>query len=190
MPPRRMTYRDFSRQIDAFAAGLEASKFTPKHKMVIWAKDTAENVVAQLGAAKVGVEVQVLGAGASSAEVSAALSDARALLFSPTLLPEEGAMKVLHELIPELKGLPERADQLVYSSQYPALRWVFNTGFERYPGMLKFEYVLSYTKESAGFAGAPGGIAFSGPGSPTSLALPFIDPDAKMPEIEPSREVC
>ena len=94
-----MTYRDFSRQIDAFAAGLAASKFTPKHKMVIWAKDTAENVVAQLGAAKVGVEVQVLGAGASSAEISAALSDARALLFSPTLLPEEGAMKVLHELI-------------------------------------------------------------------------------------------
>jgi len=184
-----MTYKDLQRQIDAFANGMQAAKFSPKHKIVIWAKDCAENVVAQLGAAKAGMEVQVLGEGASAAELEKALANARALLFSPTLLPEEGALKTLRGLIPELEGLPERADQIVYSAKFPGLRWVFNTGFERYPGMLKFEYVMSY-KLDAPAAASAGNISFSGPGAPADLRIPYLDPEAKTPTVEPSREVC
>lgn len=187
--PVLMTYKDLQRQIDAFANGMQAAKFSPSHKIVIWAKDCAENVVAQLGAAKAGVEVQVLGAGVTAAELEKALAGARALLFSPTLLPEEGALKMIQELIPELQGLPERADQIVYSAKFPALKWVFNTGFERVPGMLKFEYILSYKMEQPASA-STGSIAFSGPGSPSELKIPYLDPEAKTPTVEPSREVC
>jgi acyl-coenzyme A synthetase/AMP-(fatty) acid ligase len=107
-----MTYRDLQRQIDAFTHGMQSAKFAPKSKLVIWAKDCAENVVAQLGAAKAGLTVQVLSADASVSELEQALVDARALLFSPTLLPEEGALKAVLDLIPELQGLPERANQV------------------------------------------------------------------------------
>lgn len=187
--PASFTYKDMVRHIDAFAHGLQGTKFTPKHKIVIWAKDCAENVVAQLGAAKAGVQVQVLGSGASAAELENALSNARALLISPTMLPEEGAYKAIKELIPELEGLPERADQIVYSAKFPALRWVFNTGFERYPGMLKFEYIMSYKRGEP--APAPtGSIEFSGPGASSNLAVPFLDPTAKTPVAEPSTSVC
>ena len=79
--------------------------------------------------------------------------------------------------------------QIVYSAKYPGLRWIFNTGFERYPGMLKFEYILSYKKNPTGDA-SPGSIDFLGPGKSTSLALPYMDKDAKTPVPEPSREVC
>jgi acyl-CoA synthetase (AMP-forming)/AMP-acid ligase II len=184
-----MTYRDLQRQIDAFAHGMQGAKFGPQHKIVIWAKDCAENVVAQLGAAKAGVTVEVLGDGASAAELEKALSGARALLFSPTLLPEEGALKTVRTLIPELDGLPERADQLVYSAKFPNLRWVFNTGFERVPGMLKFEYILAYKKENPTTA-SMGSIAFAGPGSKKDLSIPYLDPEAKTPVVEPSREVA
>jgi len=187
--PVMMTYRDLQRQIDAFAHGMQGAKFGPQHKIVIWAKDCAENVVAQLGAAKAGVTVEVLGDGASAAELEKALSGARALLFSPTLLPEEGALKTVRTLIPELDGLPERADQLVYSAKFPNLRWVFNTGFERVPGMLKFEYILAYKKENPTTA-SMGSIAFAGPGSKKDLSIPYLDPEAKTPVVEPSREVA
>ena len=101
-----MTYRDLQRQIDAFAHGMQGAKFGPQHKIVIWAKDCAENVVAQLGAAKAGVTVEVLGDGASAAELEKALSGARALLFSPTLLPEEGALKTVRTLSDSVSGSP------------------------------------------------------------------------------------
>jgi len=185
----RMTYKDLQRQIDAFAHGMQGAKFGPKHKLVIWAKDCAENVVAQLGAAKAGVTVEVLGEKASAAELEKALSNARALLVSPTLLPEEGALKTVRALIPELKGLSEHADQLVYSAKFPALRWVFNTGFERVPGMLKFAYILAYKQESPSTP-SMGKIAFAGPGAKTDLQIPYMDPEAKTPIIEPSREVA
>lgn len=178
-----------NRHIDAFANGLQGTKFTDKHKIVIWAKDCAENVVAQLGAAKAGVQVQVLGSGTSAAELGKALSGARALLFSPTLLPEEGAYKTVQELIPELAGIRERADQIVYSAKFPTLLWVFNTGFERYPGMLKFEYIMSY-KRSEPVPVATGSIEFSGPGASSQLVLPYLDAEAKTPVVEASKEVA
>jgi len=168
---------------------MQSGKFLPKHKIVIWAKDCAENVVAQMGAAKAGVEVQVLGSGATPAELEKALSGARALLFSPTMLPEEGALKAVRELIPELEGLPERADQILYSAKFPRLHHVFNTGFERVPGMLKFEYILAYKTDALKPTPA-GTISFAGTGSPTPLTIPYLDPEAKMPVVEASNSVC
>jgi len=185
----RMTYRDFQRHIDAFTHGVQAAKFTPKHKIVIWAKDCAESVVAQLGASKAGIQVEVLGSAATSADLEKALTGARAILFSPTMLPEEGAVKALKALIPELEGLHERADQILYSAKFPALTWVFNTGFERVPGMLKFEYILAY-KKGAPLPVPSGSIEFAGPGSSTAMAIPYLDPEAKTPVVEPSTSVA
>jgi hypothetical protein len=187
----RLTYKDFEKNINAMAHGVQRTLFTPKHKIVIWAKDCAENVVAQLGAAKGGVQVQVLGAGASAAELEKALSDARALLFSPTLLPEEGAYKMVKKLIPELEGLEEEngGGDILYSAKFPDLRWVFNTGFERYPGMIKFAYVLNPIRQAPAVT-KPGTITFTGPGESISLSVPHLDPDAKMPIVESSNEIA
>jgi len=184
-----MTYRDFQRHIDAFTHGVQAAKFTPKHKIVIWAKDCAESVVAQLGASKAGIQVEVLGLAATSADLEKALTGARAILFSPTMLPEEGAVKALKALIPELEDLHERADQILYSAKFPTLTWVFNTGFERVPGMLKFEYILAY-KKGAPLPVASGSIEFAGPGLSTVMTIPYLDPEAKTPVAEPSSSVA
>jgi hypothetical protein len=46
-----------SMHVNAFAKGLVSAQFTPNSKLVVWTKDIAEGMVAQLGAMKAGVQV-------------------------------------------------------------------------------------------------------------------------------------
>ena len=52
-----MSYRQLLKQVDAFANGLYEVPFKTPAIMVIWGKDTAETLVAQMGAVKAGLNV-------------------------------------------------------------------------------------------------------------------------------------
>ncbi len=52
-----MSYRQLSTQVDAFANGLFEVPFKTPAIMVIWGKDCAETLVAQMGAIKAGLNV-------------------------------------------------------------------------------------------------------------------------------------
>ena len=54
---RRWTYKQLQRHVDAFANGILDMQFKPKHKVVMWAKDSCESVVAQMGCLKAGIKV-------------------------------------------------------------------------------------------------------------------------------------
>ena len=54
-----MSYRQLSTQVDAFANGLFEVPFKTPSIMVIWGKDCAETLVAQMGAVKAGLNVGI-----------------------------------------------------------------------------------------------------------------------------------
>ena len=55
-----MSFRQLQKQVNAFANGLYQVPFKTPAIMVIWGKDTAETLVAQMGAVKAGLNVSVL----------------------------------------------------------------------------------------------------------------------------------
>eukprot|EP00961_Rhodomonas_salina_P095992 1290710-Rhodomonas_salina.3 len=102
---RRWTYKQLQRHVDAFANGILDMQFKPQHKIVMWAKDTCESVVAQMGCLKAGVQriysgtmvscivadaqMEVLDAAATESDLKAALDGARLFLISPNVLPNQ-----------------------------------------------------------------------------------------------------
>jgi acyl-coenzyme A synthetase/AMP-(fatty) acid ligase len=52
-----MSFRQLQKQVNAFANGLYQVPFKTPAIMVIWGKDTAETLVAQMGAVKAGLNV-------------------------------------------------------------------------------------------------------------------------------------
>mmetsp|Transcript_3096 Transcript_3096/g.4998 ORF Transcript_3096/g.4998 Transcript_3096/m.4998 type:complete len:256 (+) Transcript_3096:44-811(+) len=170
-----MTFKQLQRQVEAFGNGLLDVGFRSGDKLVIWAKDCAENVVSQLGGARAGLTVVCLDSSASEADLAAALDGAKGLVFSPTLLPEEGTTAMLHKLIPELDTHTESA-QVIEAGAFPSLRYIITTGFERKTGMAKFEHLLFYQTNPTNVSKASvGDVTYAGPGSATELQLPLID---------------
>ena len=55
--------------------------------------------------------------------------------------------------------------------------------------MIKFAYVLNPIRPAPAVT-KPGTITFAGPGDSKTLSVPHLDPDAKMPIVEPSNEIC
>jgi acyl-CoA synthetase (AMP-forming)/AMP-acid ligase II len=174
--PVRFTSRQLSKQVNAFARGMIDAQFTPDTKLVVWTKDIAEGVVAQLGGLKAGVQVVCLDSSATESDLSAAMADARALLFSPQLQPQLACMSIVENVIPELKDPDDNGDYIIRSAAWPKLRWVWTTGFERQPGMIKFTNLLNYDPDG-GPTGSPlGNITYAGPGSAAEIKeLPYFD---------------
>ena len=108
-----MSYRQLLKQVDAFANGLYEVPFKTPAILVIWAKDTAETFVAQLGAVKAGLNVsetkqssdsfltfldQVIYLDETAEEkdvVKALKSGARWLVVSPTIRPQVRLFRLL-----------------------------------------------------------------------------------------------
>jgi acyl-CoA synthetase (AMP-forming)/AMP-acid ligase II len=195
--PVLFTYAALKRQIDAFGNGLISGQFKPGHKIVIWAKDGAESVVAQAGAIRAGLSVLCLPQDSSPADLAQALEGARALLISPTMLPEKQVLKTVLTVLPEIRTpQPLRvyhAPQCVESGRFPDLRYVFNTGFEREYHMVKFAQLLyyqqttPYVKPLVSGVSEMGSVSFAGSGA-TELELPYFDQDAKTAPVNPDED--
>jgi len=172
------TYKQLQKHVDAFCNGILDSQFKPEHKLVLWTKDSCESVVAQMGALKAGIQVEVLDKDATKEDLTKALTGARAFLISPNLLPNEQSMKVMYELIPELTQMGRYLEQLVMSEAFPTLRWCWSMGFEKPTGMNQFIHLLVYYPPEV--CAAPkmntrGTVTTTGTGTFVDLKLPHID---------------
>jgi len=172
--PVRWTNKELDRQVVAFAKGMEHSDFAPGSKIVIWTKDVAEGIVAQLGAIQAGLNVTVLDAEANADDLAKAMGGARGLIFSPNLQPNEAAVNAVLSVIPEIADVKE--DKVISSQEFPELRYVFTTGFYRREGMVKYAKIFSYDPTYTVAAASLGKIEYAGPGTPTKVSkLPFFD---------------
>lgn len=177
------TYKQLQKHVDAFCDGILEMGFKPNHKLVLWAKDTCESVVAQMGALKAGIQIEVLDKDATKEDLIKALTGSRAFLISPFVLPNGESMNVLYDLIPELEEYGRQLEQTVMSEAFPTLRWVWAMGFEKPEGMLNFVDVLTYFPPEVSQApkmAAPGTIIPTGMGNFVDLSLPHIDPEVKI----------
>mmetsp|Transcript_60634 Transcript_60634/g.138575 ORF Transcript_60634/g.138575 Transcript_60634/m.138575 type:complete len:260 (-) Transcript_60634:41-820(-) len=187
--PVLFSYAGLLRQIDAFGNGLLSGQFKPGHKIVIWGKDCLEIVIAQAGVIRAGLTAECLPANATDEQLAKALEGARALLISPTLLPNEEALETLYRVIPEMKKPDDmfevRTHQTIEAGQFPKLRFIFNTGWERRFNMMKFAFLLYYQPQPSLVTQVTelGSVSYSGSDSPTDLTLPYFDPNAKMDPV-------
>ena len=147
--------KEFDRYSSAFAFGMIESGYTPGDKIVIWLdqQNSAEILVAQMGAAKAGVTVVTFNEKDNQDALHQTLKDsgARGLFFSPQTPIDGGVTRqtYLQKLMPELEKLyPGDALKL---SNYPLLKSIVQSGHSNIRGTIKFKDSLVYanTKMSA-----------------------------------------
>lgn len=66
-----------TKHVESFAKGLSEVKFGPGKKLVVWTRDCAEGVVAQLGALRLGCHVVCLGSNSTKEDFANAMVGAR-----------------------------------------------------------------------------------------------------------------
>lgn len=136
------------RYSSAFAFGLLEAGFKTGDKMVLYVDQTqtAESLVAQLGAVKAGVSIVMFDEKESEEALDHALrtSQAKALLISPQTEVGEGATRLsfLQSLMPELKTM--YAGEEMQLAKYPHLKHVVQTGHTAMRGINKFRDVAVY----------------------------------------------
>ena len=148
--------REFDRYSNAFAHGLVESGYTEGDKLMLWVdqNNSAECLIAQMGAAKSGVTVVTFSEKDNCDAFHQALKDsgARGVVFSPDTQADSDTSRqdYLHKLMPELDSLYP-GDELKLQN-YPMLKQIIQTGHSNIRGTIKYKDSLVYaTSEYAGF---------------------------------------
>lgn len=143
------TLREFDRYSSAFAYGLVESGYSVGDKLVLWVDqdNSAEILVAQMGASKAGVSVVTFSEKDSVDALHETLKDsgARGLMFSPaTEVNEQGDTRksFVQKLMPTLENMyPGDALKL---QDYPLLKSIVQTGHQNLRGINKYKDSLVY----------------------------------------------
>lgn len=143
------TMKEFDRYSSAFAYGLVEHGYSPGDKIVLWMdqSNSAETLVATMGASKAGVTVVTFSEKEECDSLHQTLKDsgAKGLLFSPaTEVNHDGTTRAeyVHKLMPELDSLYP-GDALNLSS-YPSLKQIIQTGHSNIRGVIKYKDSLVY----------------------------------------------
>lgn len=141
--------KEFDRYSSAFAFGLVEGGYKEGDRLLLWLdqENSAEILVAQMGAAKAGVTIVTFDEKESRDALHEALKDsgARGLVFSPsTQVDEEGATRqqFVDKLMPELDSMYP-GDPLSLSA-YPHLKQIVQTGHGNIRGVIKYKDALAY----------------------------------------------
>lgn len=137
----RWTWKQFSDEVDRFAAGLAALSLQPGDRLGIWSPNRAEWLVTQFATARIGVILVNLNPAYRLHELEYALksSGCRAVV-SAEQLRTSNYLEMLQTLMPELATSdPDR----VTSKRLPMLQFVIRMGDERTPGMLGYDEVMA-----------------------------------------------
>jgi fatty-acyl-CoA synthase len=128
----RYTYRELKTEVDRFARGLLALGVRPRDPIGLWSPNTAEAVITQLAAAKVGALLVCVKPWSRGAGLGAVLSQCHIslLVFAPVCEPVD-AVAALGVICPELSASPRGQ---LHSATLPALRSVVALGTRRPSG--------------------------------------------------------
>jgi fatty-acyl-CoA synthase len=141
----RWTYRELTKRVDDFAAGLLALGMQPGDRIGIWSPNNSEWVVTQFATAKAGLILVNINPAYRLAELEYALNKVGCkALITATALKTSDYIAMLNELAPELARCRPgelRADRL------PDLRTIIRIGGKS-PGMYGFDEIPALATES------------------------------------------
>ena len=141
----RLTWFEFSEEVDYVAKGLMALGVKRGEKVALWATNVPHWVVLMFATAKIGAILLPLNINYKSAEIDFALKQSDAEnLFVIDGYRDCDYIEVINSLIPELKECPRGA---LKSAKYPHLKRMFYLGPKKHRGMYSLNEVKSLACE-------------------------------------------
>jgi len=139
--------KEFDRYSSAFAFGLVENGYAPGDKIVLWLEqsNSAEILVAQMGAAKAGVAIVSFNEKDSKDALHQTLkeSGARGLFFSPsTNAGDQTRADIVGALLPSLSS--SYPGDALNAPAYPNLKSIVQSGHGNIRGVIKFKDALVY----------------------------------------------
>lgn len=137
----RFSYRQLQSQCDALASGLLTIGLQPHDRLGIWLNNSAEWLMIQLAAAKIGVVLVNLNPAYKSSELEYALrkSGCKALI-TMTRFKTTDYMELLRDVLPELDQATPGA---LHAKRLPDLRAVVQLSLADVAGCLRFVDLLA-----------------------------------------------
>jgi len=117
---RRLTYAEFSNQIDHIARGLLGMGFTKGDRVGVWSTNNIEWALLQMATARIGVILVNINPAYQTKELAYALqrSEVQGLFLIPSFRSSD-YIAMLLELLPELKSI---APDALSNNKFPCLR--------------------------------------------------------------------
>ncbi len=141
----RLTWFEFSEEVDYVAKGLMALGVKRGEKVALWATNVPHWVVLMFATAKIGAILLPLNINYKSQEIDFALKQSDAEnLFVIDGYRDCDYIEVINSLIPELKECPRGA---LKSAKYPHLKRMFYLGPKKHRGMYSLNEVKSLACE-------------------------------------------
>jgi len=154
---RRLTYTEFSHQIDHVARGLFSMGFTKGDRVGIWSTNNIEWVLLQMATARIGVILVNINPAYQTKELAYALqrSEVQGLFLIPSFRSSD-YIAMLLELLPELKdiapnalsndGLPKLRRIILYNPASPKATQRPHSGFTVWSDLLQMASSISQNR--------------------------------------------
>ena len=137
----RLTWREFSDEVDRIAKGLMALGVGKGEKVAVWATNVPHWVVLQFATAKIGAILLTINTNYRSTELDYVLRQSETEnLFIIDRFRDSDFLGTVCELVPELKTLPRGQ---LKSAKYPRLKRVFFLGPEKHRGFYAMPELLA-----------------------------------------------
>lgn len=137
----RLSWREFSDQVDLMAKGLMALGVQKGDKVAIWATNVPHWVTLQFATAQIGAVLLTVNTNNKIAEIEYILKQSDAQnIFLMNGVRDTDYVAVMYELIPELKD-QQRGE--LKSARFPLLKRVFFLGPEKHRGMYSMPELMA-----------------------------------------------
>ncbi len=137
----RLTWRQFSDQVDLMAKGLMALGVKKGDKVAIWATNVPHWVTLQFATAKIGAILLTINTNYKIAEIEYLLKQSDTEnFFLINGIRDTDYVSIMYELIPELREHPRGQ---LKSARFPLLKRVFFLGPEKHRGMYSMPELMS-----------------------------------------------
>ena len=137
----RLTWRQFSEEVDRIARGLMAMGVQKGEKVAIWATNVPYWLLLQFATAKIGAVLVTVNTNYRATEISYLLQQAETEnLFLIEGFRDIDYLQTIYGIFPELKERP-RGD--IRSSRFPHLKRVFFLGPEKHKGLYSMPELLA-----------------------------------------------
>lgn len=141
----RLTWRQFSDQVDLMAKGLMAMGVKKGDKVGIWATNVPHWITIQFATAKIGAILLTINTSNKIAEIEYLLKQSEMEnIFIMNGVRDTDYVGVLYELLPELRTHPRGQ---LKSAKFPMLKRVFFLGPEKHRGMYSVPEVMALASE-------------------------------------------
>lgn len=141
----RLTWRQFSNQVDLMAKGLMAMGVKKGDKVGIWATNIPHWITLQFATAKIGAILLTINTSNKIAEIEYLLKQSEMEnIFIMNGVRDTDYVGVLYELLPELRTHPRGQ---LKSTKFPMLKRVFFLGPEKHRGMYSVPEVMALASE-------------------------------------------